>query len=594
MQEKLESETEETEKERLVSLIQEINAKIEVIKTAQEEFIASTKEEEEPRRSTRDKKLTPKMQDLKEQEASNRESKFSKLYEKWKGQARDIRAKLKEETSDSDLAIMMDVVEGQQMQVREAYEDLRSHASPTTDYTDYSYIRRKMDSCDAMTKNLIGLLQVRMCEQGLDEFDPVAEKVRLDQVLNVEHAQSIFGTSVVRPLARRPSRPDSIAEQPHVSVKIAECAAELAAKKAEIEMEDATIAQRNAIATQTQRMEQELKRLENQRDLQVITAKLKAYSVADSNEKCDGNSYVGEAAIPRRSEAAILRGSEAAIHIGSESAIARGSEAAIPRVSEAAIPRSSEALVVQALHDTMVLTRLPAPEPTIFLGDPLNFIEWSTSFKTLIERRCTNPADRLFYLQKYTGGKARSVLEGSFFRKDAEAYDQAWATLNTRYGHPFVIQSAFRDKLNNWPKIERREADKLRQFSDFLTACSNAMEHVKGLQVLNDCEENKKLVKKLPEHVSERWNRIVTKKLKKMEDYPDFKEFALFLAEEAEVACNPVTSFHALKSTEERPSRDPKRAKASVFSTDVRAPEKKEAAVKTNNAAHVNLLETRE
>ena len=50
LQEKLESETEETEKERLVSLIQEINGKIEVIRTAQEEFIAATNEEEEPRK----------------------------------------------------------------------------------------------------------------------------------------------------------------------------------------------------------------------------------------------------------------------------------------------------------------------------------------------------------------------------------------------------------------------------------------------------------------------------------------------------------------------------------------------------------------
>ena len=64
----------------------------------------------------------------------------------------------------------------------------------------------------------------------------------------------------------------------------------------------------------------------------------------------------------------------------------------------------------------------------------------------LIERRCTNAADKLFYLQKYIGGEARSVFEGTFFRKDDEAYDQAWETLQARYGHPFVIQRAFREK----------------------------------------------------------------------------------------------------------------------------------------------------
>ncbi|KAJ8333475.1 hypothetical protein SKAU_G00414830 [Synaphobranchus kaupii] len=189
----------------------------------------------------------------------------------------------------------------------------------------------------------------------------------------------------------------------------------------------------------------------------------------------------------------------------------------------------------------MVLTRLPTPEPSVFSGDALNFLEWSTSFKALIERRCTNTADKLFYLQKYISGEARSVLEGSFFRNDDEAYDQAWETLNTRYGHPFVIQRAFRDKLNNWPKISSRESIKLRQYSDFLTTCSNALPHVKGLQVLNDCEENKKMLQKLPDWVTSRWNRHVTRQLKQTEDYPSFKEFADFIAQEAEIACNPMT-----------------------------------------------------
>lgn len=119
---------------------------------------------------------------------------------------------------------------------------------------------------------------------------------------------------------------------------------------------------------------------------------------------------------------------------------------------------NNDASLAQALHDTMVLTRLPAPEPSVFSGDPLKFLEWSASFKVLIERRCTNPADRLFYLQKYVSGEARCVLEGSFFRKDDEAYDQAWDALNSRYGHPFVIQRAFREKLNNWPKISSKDS----------------------------------------------------------------------------------------------------------------------------------------
>ncbi len=126
----------------------------------------------------------------------------------------------------------------------------------------------------------------------------------------------------------------------------------------------------------------------------------------------------------------------------------------------------------------MGLSRFPVPEPFVFFGDPLKFIEWSTTFKALIERQCLNPADRLFYLQKYIDGEARSILEGSFYRKDEQAYQQAWGKLTGRYGNSFEVQRAFREKLNRWPKIGGSEYVKLREFSDYLQSCSDAMLHI--------------------------------------------------------------------------------------------------------------------
>lgn len=48
---------------------------------------------------------------------------------------------------------------------------------------------------------------------------------------------------------------------------------------------------------------------------------------------------------------------------------------------------------VQPLHESLALSRLTVPKPSVF-------IEWSTSFKAFIERQCSSPAERLFYLQK--------------------------------------------------------------------------------------------------------------------------------------------------------------------------------------------------
>lgn len=255
----------------------------------------------------------------------------------------------------------MDSIEGLETEVKNVYELIRSQSVPSTE------IRRKMDSCTAVTTDLMGLMKIRMSEVGLEEFDANTEDARIHMVLDKEYAKSIFSSTSSKS-AIRSHRSSCSSEQQSISAKRAECAAQLAAKQAEIKMEETITAQR-----------QELKRLENERDLQVIAAKLKAYSEADSGESS---------------------------------------------------------------NDTMVLRRLPAPEPSVFSWDPLKFLEWRTSFKALIG---TNPADKLFYLQKYVSGEARSVLEGSFYRKDDEAYDQAWEALNSRYGHPFVIQRTFRE-----------------------------------------------------------------------------------------------------------------------------------------------------
>lgn len=110
--------------------------------------------------------------------------------------------------------------------------------------------------------------------------------------------------------------------------------------------------------------------------------------------------------------------------------------------------------------------------------------------------------------------------------------------------------------------------------------------HMKGLQVLNDSEENREMLQKLPDCLTSCWNRHVTKQLRQTEEYPNFKEFADFVADEADIACNPVTYFQVLKSPEEKPPRDVKCPRANAFSTNVKTDnsDKSMAVMKTYGA----------
>ncbi len=116
-----------------------------------------------------------------------------------------------------------------------------------------------MDSCTAVTPDLMGLMKVRLSEVGLEEFDVNAEDSRIRMMLDKEHVRSIFSSTSSKSI--RSHRSSCSLDQQSITAKRTKCAAQLAAKQAEIKMEE-------AIATQRL----ELERLENQRDLQVIAA----------------------------------------------------------------------------------------------------------------------------------------------------------------------------------------------------------------------------------------------------------------------------------------------------------------------------------
>ncbi|XP_051939800.1 uncharacterized protein LOC127612976 [Hippocampus zosterae] len=479
------------------------------------------------RKSSRLRHLTPKMQELKEKEFIQKEGKLNVTYDKWKSLVRETRRKLKQWCPEQDMYDMMDEVEKLEGEIKEIYDSVRSRTTPSQE------LRRKVDSCAAATADLLQVMRIRLTEYE-EDFDAVAENAKLHMLLDNEYARSIYGStaSIVTAPSAKPSGHPS--ESPSISVKRAEMAALLAAKEAEINMEEAIEAQR-----------QQLKKLENRRDMEVIKAQLSVYEEEEIKER---------------------NGTSSPVHTKENVAFPSSHHA--PRHEQQTV--QNETTLVQILQESLALSRLPNPEPTVFSGDPLNFIEWSTSFKALIERRCSNPADRLFYLQKYIAGEAKSSLEGSFYRRDEEAYQQAWDRLNTRYGNSFIVQRAFREKLNGWPKIGGREYFKLREFSDFLQTCSNAMPYIKGLQVLNDCEENQKMLVKLPDWVTSRWNRHVTEQLDEGKDYPSFHNFATFISKEARIACNPVSSLYALRQSTEMTVKGGRQSKANTFATKVR------------------------
>ena len=207
------------------------------------------------------------------------------------------------------------------------------------------------------------------------------------------------------------------------------------------------------------------------------------------------------------------------------------------------LPHESVLLqTLTSLVDHMTLNRLPCPEPGVFSGNPLLYASWKNAYETLIERKNITPSEKIHYLKRYLGGKAFECVEGYFLLSTEEAYIEARHKLDVRFGDPFVVGKAFRDKLDKWHKVAPYDGLSLRKFADYLSQCETAMITISSLNALNDDREIQKIQTKLPDWMGNRWSRIVWDYKQKCRQFPPFSVFVSFVVKEADILCDASTN----------------------------------------------------
>jgi hypothetical protein len=196
--------------------------------------------------------------------------------------------------------------------------------------------------------------------------------------------------------------------------------------------------------------------------------------------------------------------------------------------------------LVKSFCQLVNINRLPLPEPGIFTGDPLDYPSWKNSFSTLIESRNIAPAERIHYLKRYLGGKAKQCVESFLLMPTTDSYNEALSLIDKRFGDDFSIAQAFKRKIDAWPKISGRDYSGLRNFSDFLRQCEVAYRHNASLRILDDDLQNRAMLLKLPDWIVSRWAREVHRR-KQENRFPTFSEFVKFLCNETDIVCEPIT-----------------------------------------------------
>ncbi|KAK3724970.1 hypothetical protein QZH41_005872 [Actinostola sp. cb2023] len=204
---------------------------------------------------------------------------------------------------------------------------------------------------------------------------------------------------------------------------------------------------------------------------------------------------------------------------------------------------------------------LPVKEPPVFSGDPFDFPAFVTAFDSIISANVSSDKDRLYFLEKYTKGKANEVVKGFLAMSSDSAYQEARKLFDHRFGNPVHVAESYKASLRKWPQISDGDGDGLQQFSDFLVRCKEAMKTMQSMDDLDTAQTILQASAKLPSYAGVKWCRHAHEAQTKKKRTVTFRDFAKFVQEESELANDPIYSPDALKRERRKTIGNPARSR---------------------------------
>ena len=181
-----------------------------------------------------------------------------------------------------------------------------------------------------------------------------------------------------------------------------------------------------------------------------------------------------------------------------------------------------------------------------------------TAFDSIIAANVSAEKDKLFLVEKYTRGKANEAIKGFLATNSDTAYTEARKLLDQRFGNPVVVSEDYKKRLRNWRQINEGDSKGLREFSDFLIRCEEAMKSMKSMSELDSTQILQSISAKLPSYSGVKWCRFADEAQVKDKNLVGFKDFTNFVKQEAEFANDPIFSPDVLKRERKKngPARD--------------------------------------
>ncbi|KAK3719410.1 hypothetical protein QZH41_004702 [Actinostola sp. cb2023] len=215
------------------------------------------------------------------------------------------------------------------------------------------------------------------------------------------------------------------------------------------------------------------------------------------------------------------------------------------------------------------ISSLPVQEPPTFNGDFFEYPTFVRAFEAIIENKVSSDRDRLYFLNKYTVGKANDVVKGFVTLNTDDGYKEARKLLAQRFGDPFHVAQAYKSKLKEWPQILEGDGAGVQSLSDYLVSCREAMKTMDCLLELNSTETLIQISAKLPSYVGTKWCRHAHELKQKTKKTILFSDLVEFVKTEANLATDPAFSPDILKRERNKEKSQDKESKRQLYNRRV-------------------------
>ena len=153
------------------------------------------------------------------------------------------------------------------------------------------------------------------------------------------------------------------------------------------------------------------------------------------------------------------------------------------------------------------ISSLPVQEPPMFNGNFFDYPSFIRALETIIEACISDDKGRLYFLNKYTSGKANDIIKGFVTLNSRDSYQRAKELLTQRFGDPHPVSDAYKTRLRKWPQISDGHSSDLLALSDFLIQCEEAMKSMNFPSDLDSTEFLQLVSSKLPSYSGVKWCR---------------------------------------------------------------------------------------